>query len=202
MKASGFILGVVITADQRRSRERPDAVPDALTALALIPGFQLAWERTAGDEIQAFTTDPTAVIGAVECLVRLGCWQLGLGIGAVDAPLPSSTRAGRGQAYVDARAAVERAKRTPVRAAAAGREAADIEAALWMLCAVLERRTPQGWEVASLRDEGLSQADVADRLGVSDSAVSQRATRAALDVTDAGRALLGRMIGRAIGHAV
>ena len=198
VKAQGLIDGVVVTADQQRSRSRDDDVPRALAALSTLEGFAPGWERTVGDEIQAVTTEPRAAVRAVEQLVRLGGWQVGLGVGGIEVPLPASTREGRGQAFVDARDAVERAKSAPVPAAATGVGAEDIEAALWLYCAVLGRRTDEGWQAATLLADGLTQSQIADRLGVSASAVSQRVGRAAVEVTDAGAALLARLLDRAL----
>jgi predicted transcriptional regulator len=45
---------------------------------------------------------------------------------------------------------------------------------------VLGRRTPRGWEVADLVAEGLSYDETAARLGISPSAVSQRAQAAGI----------------------
>lgn len=188
----------MVTADQQQSRRSDDDVPRALDALAGLPGFRLAWERTVGDEIQAFTEDPAAAVAAVEVLIRLDRWQIGLGLGPVEAPLPSSTRAARGVAYLDARSAVERAKRAPVPLAVAGPGAADVEAALWLYGAQLARRTAEGWQAADLLAEGLTQTEIAARLGVSPSAVSQRVARAGIEVSDAGRALIIRLLSSAL----
>ena len=49
---------------------------------------------------------------------------------------------------------------------------------LWLLAAVLRRRTERGWEVSDLLAEGLSRGEVAVKLGISQSAVSQRAQAA------------------------
>lgn len=194
----GFIPAIVLTVDQVRSQLNADQVPAALTVLHSLPAFELGWERTAGDEIQALTLHPGSAVAAVRELVCLGGWQVGVAVGLVEAPLPASTREARGRAYVDARAAVERAKRSPSHIAADGVDAADLEAALWLYCAVLERRTQEGWEVASLLDQGLSQTQIAEHLGISASAVSQRVARAAVEAAGAGERLLGRLLDRAL----
>ena len=64
---------------------------------------------------------------------------------------------------------------------------------------MLGRRTSRGWEVADLVDAGASYDEVAKRLGVTQSAISQRAQAAGIVegrrarelVTDLTRALLG-----------
>ncbi|MFV0407638.1 MAG: sigma factor-like helix-turn-helix DNA-binding protein [Propioniciclava sp.] len=202
MKDQDFIRGIVVTADQQHSRRHPDEVPRALARLHDLDGFTLGWERTVGDEIQALATEPAAVMRAVTALVRLQGWQLGIGVGAVEAPLPDSTRAARGPAYVAAREAVDRAKTTPVAVAVSGDDTAELEAAVWLYVAVLGRRTPEGWEAADLLAEGQTQAEIAATLGISASAVSQRVARAAVDVADAGANLVVRLLGRALDQSV
>jgi predicted transcriptional regulator len=44
----------------------------------------------------------------------------------------------------------------------------------------LARRTPRGWEVADLVDQGLTYEEAAQRLGITQSAVSQRAAAAGI----------------------
>lgn len=196
MKGISLTGAIVITADQQRSRDSGDAVPTALDALCLLNGFDLAWERTVGDEIQALTTKPAAVVDAIRQLARLGNWQVGVGIGFVELPLPPSTRVARGTAYLAAREAVDAAKKAPTAAAVRGCARQDAEAALWLLLSVLERRTPEGWEVADLLETGLPQSAVAAGLGISQSAVSQRVARAGVEVSVAGARLLTSLLTR------
>lgn len=178
MKDSSLLFAV--TADQRRSRTSDDRVPQALTALQL-DGLALAFERTAGDEIQGLTARPDVAVLAVTRLARLGDWRIGLGVGPVELPLPESTRAARGGAYLAARSAIDAASagfalRVDERAAdpSAGRRA---ETALLALITLLSRRSAQGWEVADLVGAGTPQVEIAAQLGISPSAVSQRLTR-------------------------
>jgi hypothetical protein len=106
-----------------------------------------------------------------------------MGIGPVDEPLPADARAGRGAAYLHAREAVERAKSGPHRVAVGGadpRRADQLETVLWLWAGLLERRTVPGWEVHDALAEGLSHAEAGRRLGVTQSAVSQRARSAGL----------------------
>ena len=194
----------VLTADQKRSTRHGDRVPEALAALADLAvagstgaardedgsGIALPFERTVGDEIQGLLSTPAAAVRAVTALVRLDGWRMGLGIGAVDTPLPDSTRAASGPAFVAAREAVAAAHSAPadLRIVHAdggpgyggAHRARQAESALWLLTAVLRRRTPEGWEIVDMADAGLSGRDIADRLEISPSAVSQRLARAAL----------------------
>src|SRR5215207_7647238 len=117
---------VVLTIDQRGSTKdaATDRVPATLAALADI----------------------------AERLLREDSWNIGIGIGEVDEPLPESTRAGRGPAYLHAREAVTTAKSAPWRLRVAGDDPRirALETTLWLWAAVLNRRTSRGWEVADL----------------------------------------------------
>jgi len=193
---------IVLTVDQRGSRRTVDRIPDALTALADVP-LLLAFERTVGDEFQGVLDDPEALPRVVETLLRDGEWNIGIGVGEIDAPLPDHARAGRGTAYLQARDAVTAAKSSPWRLRVCGEPAAAraLETTLWLWASVLARRTSGGWEVADLVErEGLSYVEVAQRLGIGQSAVSQRAQAAGIVegrrarelATDLTRCLLGR----------
>jgi hypothetical protein len=179
---------VVLTVDQDGSRESSDRVPAALEDLGGVPA-RLAFERTVGDEFQGVLDDPAALVAALERLLRAGGWNNGIGIGEVETPLPEQARAGRGPAYLAARDAVTAAKASPwhVRALVSGvteTERGDrvraLESAVWLWAALLGRRTTRGWEVADLVDEGLTYDETAHRLGITQSAVSQRAAAAGI----------------------
>ncbi|MGJ6979119.1 transposase [Aestuariimicrobium soli] len=180
MKSSTSTGWFAITADQRRSRTSPDRVPAALSALAGLPGLALAFERTAGDELQGLTADPATVVAAVAALTRVGGFRIGIGFGEVDEPLPASTRAARGPAYLAAREGVDQhsqAVRVVTHTTGTGaitEAATDAETVLLALSGLLERRTAQGWEVVDLVESGLTGAQAAARLGITASAVSQR----------------------------
>ena len=176
---------VVLTVDQDGSREGSDQVPAALEGLATVP-VRLAFERTVGDEFQGVLDNPGALVTAVEQLLRAGAWNIGIGIGTVETPLADHARAGRGPAYLAAREAVTAAKNSPwhVRAVAAddgaSNEVRALESAVWLWAALLGRRSPRGWEVADLVDQGLTYDETATRLFISQSAVSQRAAAAGI----------------------
>jgi hypothetical protein len=177
---------VVLTVDQRGSTRRAatDRVPDTVTGLAALPDVVLLrpFERTAGDEFQGVVDDPASLPRLVERLLREDTWNIGLGIGEVTDPLPESTRAGHGPAYLFARDAVTAAKSSAWHVRVAGNRTGvrELETALWLWAAVLSRRTPRGWEVADLVDAGLRYDGVAERLGITQSAVSQRAQAAGI----------------------
>jgi hypothetical protein len=191
---------MVLTVDQRASRSNPDLVADAVADLADLP-LRLPFERTAGDEMQAVLDDPEVLAPAVERLLRAGTWNIGLGVGDVDQPLADSARAGRGPAYVHAREAVTAAKNSPWHLCVAGEDAAarDLESVLWLWAAVLGRRSDKGWEVADLVDDGLSYDEAGRRLGISQSAVSQRAQAAGLVEGRRAREVVTHLAARLLG---
>jgi hypothetical protein len=175
---------LVLTVDQDDSRRGADRVPAALQMLDDVPTL-LAFDRTVGDELQGVLDDPAALPPALERLLRDGGWNVGLGVGPIETPLTEHSRAGRGPAYVAAREAVTAAKSSPwrIRAVAATDDAVAVralESAVWLWAALLARRTPRGWEVADLVDQGLTYEEAGARIGISQSAVSQRAAAAGI----------------------
>ena len=166
-----------MTVDQRRSRRGPDLVGALLTDLESDPRLVRPFERTAGDEVQAVVEDADAVVDLSLTLLRTGSWRVGVGVGEVDLPLPASTRAGSGPAFVYARDAVTRAKQLPDGVAVTGpapQLAERAEAVLALLAALVQRRSPAGWEAVDLVRGGQTQVQAAQRLGVSPQAVSDR----------------------------
>lgn len=178
---------LVLTVDQDASTRRGDLVDELLTELdpvvSRLPGVLRPFERTVGDEVQAVLDDATSTVTLVLHLLRTGGWTVGLGVGPVQEPMPASSRAASGPAFVRARAAVERAKSrgstAPVAVeagdGAAGERGVEVEALLRMLGAVIARRSDAGWQVVDMLADGVEkQKDVAARLGISEQAVSQR----------------------------
>ncbi len=211
MKSSAFSL--VLTADQVNSREQPDRVPAALSALEGLDTL-LPFDRTAGDEIQALFASPFAATQAIAGLTRLGGWRVGLGIGAIDNPLPNSTRAARGPAYLAAREALQVARRQPTGLALRFRRSVvddrygedddrvrDAETALWLWRGLLSKRSQEGWELMDLLDAGQSKSAAARSLGVSASAVSQRLAVAGRQEGDRGAILCSNLLARLLTDA-
>lgn len=191
---------LVLTADQRASRSHPDRVPRALELTAGVPLLR-ALERTVGDEVQGVLERPEHLPLVLEPLLRDEAWHIGIGVGAVEDPLPAHARAGRGAAYLHAREAVTRAKSSPwhLRVQGDTEEARHLESALWLWAAVLARRTPRGWEVVDLADQGLTHEEIGRRLGISQSAVSQRAQAAGLTEGRRARELLTHLAAPLLG---
>jgi hypothetical protein len=190
----------VLTLDQRFSRRRSDEVEALLARLdadSVREGVRLPFERTAGDEAQGVVSDPVVLVDVVAGLLRTGGWHVGLGIGPVDEPLPDSTRAGRGPAFLRARQAVNQAKTSPHRVSVVGEadyRAEHVETVFWLLAAVLGRRSERGWEVADLLAQGRSRAEIAETLGISASAVSQRVQAAGVVEERRARDLLAHLL--------
>jgi hypothetical protein len=175
----------VLTVDQVGSRRGADRVEAILADAAgwAARGAVLGPDRTAGDEFQLLFADPAAALDAVLRLTRDGAWSVGVGVGEVETPLPRTAGAARGPAFVAARTAVEAAKHAPRRLVVV-REGVDaspgVTALIGLLLEVRARRTPEGWEVADLLGEGIPQARIAERLGVTPQAISLRARAAAV----------------------
>ena len=194
-----------MTVDQQGSRRVGDRVEALLTELAPLrgrDGVVRGFERTVGDEVQAVLDDSALVVEISLRLLRLGGWSVGIGAGAVDEPLPLSSRAGSGEAFVLARTAVERAKsRTrPVPLAVASHDAErgrDAEAVLALLGTVISRRRPAGWAVVDALGRfgaGARQDEVAAALGVTQQAVSQRLRTAMWAEEVAARPVAARLL--------
>lgn len=192
---------IVVTVDQRGSRTTPDRVPEGIGALAGVAMLR-TFERTAGDEFQGVLDAPGSLPRVLETLLRDGTWNIGLGIGPVDLPLPASARAGNGPAFHYARDAVTAAKRSPWHLRVSGADAGgrDLESVLWLWAALLDRRTDKGWEVTDLVDTGLSYDEAGRRLGISQSAVSQRAQAAGLVEGRRAREVVGHLAGLLLGQ--
>jgi hypothetical protein len=190
----------VLTVDQRHSRRGRDRVEELLGWLASQPGVLRSFERTAGDEVQGVMDDPTAVVDVVLGLVRRGEWSVGIGAGPVREPLPASTRAGSGPAFELARKAVEQAKSSPQSLAVGAQDrarATAAQAALDLLASVVQRRTDPGWEAVDLISRGANQTEVAQQLGITKQAVSQRLRAASWAPEVAGRDLAAQLLAAA-----
>ena len=190
----------VLTVDQRGSRSRSDLVPELLNSLNRRPrrtGLLRRFERTAGDEVQGILSEARATIDVIVELLRTDSWYVGLGVGEVTQPLPRSTRAGSGDAFVFAREAVTRAKSSPHHVNVIGqnaRGAEQVETVLWLMASVLRRRSERGWAVADLLAEGLSRREIGVKLGISQSAVTQRAQAAGVVEEQRGRVLAAELL--------
>ncbi len=180
----------VLTIDQKDSRNSSDRVP-GLLALLGSEDLELPFERTVGDEVQAVASSPDAVVNAALLALRQGGWSVGIGVGSVGLPLPASSREAGGEAFIAARTAVERAKKTgdrpPIAVAAApesgpevAEAAAHAEAVLVLIAALVCGRSEAEWRILEHVDPHKwgAQSAAARMLGVSSQAVSNAVQRA------------------------
>jgi len=169
----------VITADQIDSRHRADLASAAALEVneRWHPRLVLPVDRTAGDEIQLMPTDGTTMLEIVLHLTRTDAWSVGCAIGSVTTPLPENTREASGPAFIDARDAVEAAKKRDTRFALRG-PGAELEPLIDLVLLLRARRSPEGWELYDRLVDGMTQTDAAAALGITPQAASKR-TRAA-----------------------
>jgi hypothetical protein len=192
----------VLTVDQRRSRRTPDQVESLLRDLARRTDLLRTFERTAGDEVQGVLDRPEPVVELTLVLAPYREWSVGIGVGDVVEPLPESTRAGSGPAFSNARAAVTAAKNRATGLAVVGPEAVTArraQTALDLVAAMLQRRTALGVEAVDLARQRYSQVQIAERLGVSKQAISQRLQAADWHLEAPGRELAAYLLSEAAG---
>ncbi|PRZ15236.1 hypothetical protein [Nesterenkonia sandarakina] len=200
----------VVTADQHRSTESGERVDELLVELA---PWNARWEaqivlpleRTVGDEVQILLASPEAAVDLALTLCRTEQWAVGIGAGAVERPLGTSARASSGSAFIQARYAVERARsRTePVPLVVQGDQpdaAVAATAVLQLLGGVVRRRADTGWEVSDLTEQGLTRSQIAAQLGITVSAVSQRARSAMLEEERRSRPVAAALTAAAAGE--
>ena len=191
----------VLTVDQRASRRSPDRVPDVLRRLNSAVPTVLGFERTAGDEFQGVIAEADDVVEIVLQLVRSGDWSIGIGAGPVHTPLPQSTRAGAGPAFLSARRAVDAAKQRPTRLAVRGRARGRRRCPGRALGARRRRGAPQRPGMGGDRAgrAGHTQAEAATELGISRQAVGQRLAAGLWDLERELRPTAARLLTRAAG---
>lgn len=203
-----------MTVDQEGSRRVGDRVEHVLDALAHDSPLSgaaprdvvLPFERTVGDEVQAVIADADLVVAVTLFLIRTGGWTIGIGAGTVDRPLPASSRAGSGTAFIHAREAVEAAKsrQRAVPLAVRGPDpavAAEAEGVLAIIGSVVARRSAAGWAAVDLISgpEPRRQTDIAGLLGISQQAVSARLRAAMWAEEVAARPAAARLLRLAAG---
>jgi hypothetical protein len=174
-------VAVVVTVDQKRSRRaaRPRAAelakllneePDVANAK------WMPFEVTVGDELQGVLFQPVNVIPVLRLIARDRGWWVGIGIGNIEVP-GESTRVSTGTAFVHARRAVDRAKNLPWGVAVEGGgwpRVNELDRAIALWVTLLLTRSHRGWETVDLRLRGLTEPDIASRLGITQQAVNQR----------------------------
>ena len=191
----------VLTIDQIDSRAGVDRVQPTLSRLAGAATV-LPFTRTVGDEFQGLLDQEVSVVDVILMLMRDAHWHIGLGVGSVETPLTSTDpRAARGNAFLAARAAVDRAKAEPSHFAVASVdstvEIVDAETVFRLVAALRDKRTEPGWQVVDLLDAGHTQTEAAAQLGISRQAVGQRVHAAQWSLEQAAPPTLARLLDRA-----
>lgn len=197
-----------MTIDQRGSRAGDDAVPELLAVLAGIRAVR-DFRRTIGDEVQGVLNEPQQVAEAVRLLAVRSGWHIGIGIGAVEQPLPESTAEARGEAFYAARSAVEAAKGAPAHlVVSSGDDGPDggsvehigfAEAALRLLVRTLEdlREQSRGYVAHRLDHPEATQSDIAAHFAVSQQAVSRVLSQGSAEIVSGACALSAHHLGLA-----
>ena len=194
-----------VTINQR-DRGAGDRVAELLKGLSRTrPAVPFA--RTVGDEAQGvFEAPAPAVDAALAALHADACggvrWNVGIGVGPLETPLPPDLDAVRGQGLVYARRAVERAQASNEEAAIAvdGPDpdlAAEASGVLRLLGLAVARRTTAEWRVLELLTPGVrgQQKAVAEALGITAQAVSKAIARAHWHEELAARPAAARLLG-------
>ncbi len=194
----------VIAADQRASRTTGDLVSQWRDLINDGYGTRLALpaDRNAGDEIQVLSADAATVLDIALRLSRSGTWSIGLGVGPVRQPLPSETREASGPAFASASDAVTAAKKRPTRFAVRADEKTpdvwpsghDAQNLIDPLLELRRKRSPQGWELYDTMASTSTQAQAAQRLGITAAAASDRALAASLKIERAAIPAIVRLL--------
>jgi hypothetical protein len=198
-----------VTINQR-DRGPGDRVPELLRALARLRP-EVPFDRTVGDEAQAVFAEPGAAVDAALTALRPDVcgdvrWNVGIGVGRLDEPLPLGVAEVRGEALVHSRRAVERAQTSgdgPA-IAVAGPDpelARDAEGVLRLIGLAVAKRTAAEWRVLDLLTPGVrgQQKAVAEALGITTQAVSKAIARAHWPEEWAARPAAARLLGLADG---
>jgi hypothetical protein len=188
-------MSVVVTIDERRSRRaggsRAGELARKLNEDSDVPTL-LPFEVTVGDELQGVLEYPVYVVPALRVIARDAGWWVGIGIGRIDV-WGESARVSTGIAFVQARRAVDRAKKNPwgVAVEGAGYERVDdLDRAIALWITLLEMRSKRGWETVDMRLRGLSEPEIASQLGITQQAVNQRLRAAFLAQDEEGTQLI------------
>lgn len=194
-----------LTADRRDSRSQTGTLDmaghrDRLAAAH--PECYRPWQVSAGDELQVLFARSEPTVEAALSLAETGRWHVGVGLGALDEPVPATVAEATGEALQSARVAVEAAKKAPSHAAIrsprrAAASARDADALLALLASVRQRRTPPAREATALADQGLTQEQIARLLEIDQSSVSRRLRSALWHQESDARRLLVELFARA-----
>jgi hypothetical protein len=198
-------MEAVVLLNQRLSRKRPDRVSSWAERMNMRweADLTLPFVRTAGDEMQALTASPTALVNIVVEAIEDGGWWTGAGIGNVEQPLGATTRDSRGEAFWLARKALEKAKAQRGKRPFALRSETpattrDLSACLNGLAFIILRRTTRQREAATLMRQGATAMEIAERHSVTPQSVRQLLQSAGADEERELRELAERIAKRAL----
>ena len=184
-----------MTIDERRSRRAGGSRAGELARLLNddpdVP-TRLPFEVTVGDELQGVLEYPVDVVPALRVIARHAGWWVGIGIGRIDV-WGESARVSTGIAFVQARRAVDRAKKNPWGVAVEGagwKRVDDLDRAIALWITLLEMRSKRGWETVDMRLRGLTEPEIASQLGITQQAVNQRLRAAFLAQDEEGTQLI------------
>jgi hypothetical protein len=150
------------------------------------------FEVTVGDELQGVLEFPRHLIPVLRMVAREGKWWVGIGIGQVEI-WGESARLSTGTAFVQARRAVDRAKKVAWGVAVEGSgwtRVNELDRAIALWITLLQTRSERGWETVELRLQGLTEPEIATRLGITQQAVNQRLHTAYLAQDQEGAELI------------
>lgn len=162
-------------------RDRADPVPPLLEAFDGV-GLVLPAERTAGPEVLALAARAESALEVLLRAVEHGGIAVGLGLGPLEEPLPTSVREISGPAVSSAGNALQVALTTsqvPLAVRVADprqRETAeDAEAVLRLIGWMARTRNRGQWRVvrALREDPRATQAQLAERLGITQQTISR-----------------------------
>jgi hypothetical protein len=176
-----FAPWLVLPADQNSGDEIQAIVSDAGAALRIILALsrQQHWSSGLGvGAIRHPLPDATrkaagaAFIAARRAVAVAKRSAARFALAAEGSPT-SGSAAGLGSPRLDS-AKPDSAKPNSAKPNSAKLDSTEIEALIAMLLLVRGRRTDQGWEVVDLLRSGLSQREIAQKIGISSQAVSMR----------------------------
>ena len=192
----------VLLLTPARTHRGGDPLPDLTSALAPL-GLLGAVRHHDRLIPEGALCGVTQAVDVIRVASELGGWCTGLGVGAVDKPLPEEVRALRGPAVDAAREALHAARTTAqvplaVRAGdprQAG-TAADAEAVLRLIGWMIATRNTGQWRVVrALRERpGITQRDLAEHLGITQQTVSRSLKTSGWREESAAHPLLVRLL--------
>lgn len=192
----------VLMLTPARGHRGEDPLPRLTATLAPL-GLRRPIERTLGDEAIVVVDRAEQAVEVIRAVSEIGGWCVGLGVGAVDKPLPAETRALRGPAIDAAREALHAARTTaqvPLAVRAGdprqAATAADAEAVLRLIGWMISTRNTGQWRVVrALRERpGITQRDLAAHLGITQQTVSRSLKTSGWREESAAHPLLVRLL--------